>query len=225
MKVEVLTHSNGMGVTKACEISRGNPFSREMFERILKSGHLSILEHAFICFKIEGISRVCSHQFVRHRIGCSYTQESQRHRSVSGVINSSYFNDYTREELVKIARDYEIHNFKDSISKEEIRYLAPQASSTSIVASYTLRSLWHFLDLRFCTRAQHEIRDLSKLMYIRASEVFPELMKHWQPRCIKKFGRYCPEPCIKPVESAGSMYDDKTVMREFDKLREKLFVD
>jgi len=41
-------------------------------------GFPSVLEHVTFTFLIEGISRVCSHQLVRHRIA-SYTQESQRY--------------------------------------------------------------------------------------------------------------------------------------------------
>ncbi|AFK22318.1 FAD-dependent thymidylate synthase, inactivated by insertion [Pyrococcus sp. ST04] len=50
--------------------------------RILGYGHESILEHAVFTFAIEGCSRVCTHQLVRHRIA-SYTQQSQRYQFVS----------------------------------------------------------------------------------------------------------------------------------------------
>lgn len=41
-------------------------------------GHASPMEHASFTFGIEGISRACSHQLVRHRIA-SYSQQSQRY--------------------------------------------------------------------------------------------------------------------------------------------------
>ena len=41
-------------------------------------GHASPTEHASFTFGIEGISRACSHQLVRHRIA-SYSQQSQRY--------------------------------------------------------------------------------------------------------------------------------------------------
>lgn len=44
----------------------------------LGSGHESVLEHATFTFAIEGISRACSHQLVRHRMA-SYSQQSQRY--------------------------------------------------------------------------------------------------------------------------------------------------
>ena len=41
-------------------------------------GHASPTEHASFTFGVEGISRACSHQLVRHRIA-SYSQQSQRY--------------------------------------------------------------------------------------------------------------------------------------------------
>lgn len=215
MKVKIIDHSNLRGIAKACEISRGNPFSEEMFERIIKAGHLSILEHASITFRIEGVSRVLTHQLVRKRIA-SYTQESQRHCDIQGIIYPKIFD---KDEDVKNKIKYEIERnriFRNELEergykKEDIRYFAFQASTTSIDVTYNLHSFWNFLDFRFCTRAQEEIRHLARIMFIQASDVFPEVIKYWWPRCVKACGRYCPEPC------------ENNVMREFRKLREGLF--
>ncbi len=58
------------------------PESAERFlNMILEIGHGSILEHSSITFGIEGVSRSLTHQLVRHRIGCSYSQKSQRYVS------------------------------------------------------------------------------------------------------------------------------------------------
>lgn len=45
---------------------------------ITELGHDSTIEHVSFTFGIEGISRACSHQLVRHRIA-SYSQQSQRY--------------------------------------------------------------------------------------------------------------------------------------------------
>lgn len=45
---------------------------------LMSLGHESVMEHAYFTFGIEGISRACSHQLVRHRIA-SYSQKSQRY--------------------------------------------------------------------------------------------------------------------------------------------------
>ena len=46
--------------------------------RLVRSGHMSALEHASFTFAVDGISRACSHQLVRHRVA-SYSQQSQRY--------------------------------------------------------------------------------------------------------------------------------------------------
>ena len=52
--------------------------SESFLEMLTQLGHASPVEHASFTFGIEGISRACSHQLVRHRIA-SYSQQSQRY--------------------------------------------------------------------------------------------------------------------------------------------------
>ncbi len=54
--------------------------STEKFLNMLMGiGHESPIEHVSFTFAVEGISRVLTHQLVRHRIGSSYSQQSQRY--------------------------------------------------------------------------------------------------------------------------------------------------
>lgn len=50
----------------------------EFVDMLASLGHASPTEHVAFTFGIEGISRACSHQLVRHRIA-SYSQQSQRY--------------------------------------------------------------------------------------------------------------------------------------------------
>ena len=50
----------------------------ELVNKVLESGHMSIAEHVNFTFAVEGISRACSHQLVRHR-HCTFSQQSQRY--------------------------------------------------------------------------------------------------------------------------------------------------
>src|SRR5260370_31243649 len=52
---------------------------REFIGERLKTGHASPLEQIVFWFAIAGVSRSLSHQFVRHRIGISFEQQSQRY--------------------------------------------------------------------------------------------------------------------------------------------------
>src|SRR5512144_1114684 len=53
---------------------------RKFLEKIMSLGHQSVLEHASFTFGVDGISRVTSHQLVRHRVA-SFSQQSQRYVS------------------------------------------------------------------------------------------------------------------------------------------------
>src|SRR3989440_10902517 len=67
---------------RLCYMSQHNPVNRttaEYLENIKKQGHGSVLEHAVYVLLIEGISRSCSHELVRHRAGFGYSQLSQRY--------------------------------------------------------------------------------------------------------------------------------------------------
>lgn len=52
--------------------------SADFVEMLAGLGHASPIEHVSFTFGVEGISRACSHQLVRHRIA-SYSQQSQRY--------------------------------------------------------------------------------------------------------------------------------------------------
>src|SRR5581483_4426714 len=57
---------------RICYMRQHNPASRttaDYLENIKKQGHGSVLEHAVYVLLIEGISRSCSHELVRHRAG------------------------------------------------------------------------------------------------------------------------------------------------------------
>lgn len=53
--------------------------TQNFIEMLMSLGHESPVEHVSFTFGVEGISRVLTHQLVRHRIGASYSQQSQRY--------------------------------------------------------------------------------------------------------------------------------------------------
>ena len=55
---------------------------KSFIQMLMEIGHESPVEHVSFTFAIEGISRSCSHQLVRHRIA-SYSQQSQRYVNMS----------------------------------------------------------------------------------------------------------------------------------------------
>ena len=167
-----------------------------LVKHLYRNGHHSVFEHIYFTFKIEGISRACSHQLVRHR-HCSFTQRSQRYCSEDGfgyvtppsVRDKSAVGSYDWS-MYEIQEDYDELQ-RIGIPNEDARYLLPNACETSLYLSCNLRELIHIANERLCTRAQWEIRDLVKKM---VALVEPELQFMLVPKC--KSGRIiCNSPC------------------------------
>lgn len=166
-----------------------------LVKHLYRNGHHSVFEHIYFTFKIEGISRACSHQLVRHR-HCSFTQRSQRYCSegdfgfvIPPSLDSSYDADEFENIMLRLQERYE--NLQKSIPNEDARYVLPNACETSLFLSCNLRELIHMSNERLCMRAQWEIRELVKQM---VSLVDPELQFMLVPKC--KSGRIiCHTPC------------------------------
>lgn len=62
-----------------------------LFRQIFKSRHLSTLEHLSFTFAIEGVSRALLAQLTRHRVGFSYSVQSQRYVKMGGGDKSGGF--------------------------------------------------------------------------------------------------------------------------------------
>ena len=164
----------------------------KLVKHLYKGGHHSVFEHIYFTFKIEGISRACSHQLVRHR-HCSFTQRSQRYCSEDGFdfVRPGTIEDYNMD--LTMGRIEGWYNGLQAIGvpNEDARYILPNACATSLYLSCNLRELIHMANERLCTRAQWEIRDLVKAM---CQLVDPKLHFMLVPKC--KSGRIiCNTPC------------------------------
>lgn len=158
---------------------------------LIQSGHMSALEHASFTFGVDGISRACSHQLVRHRLA-SYSQQSQRYVHFSDadgfIIPPSIeedpaalevFLDAMRQstraydKLVELGRERGLE--KEKI-QEDARFVLPNAAETRIVVTMNARELRHFFRIRCCRRAQWEINRLAwrmrSLVVREASHLF-----------------------------------------------------
>lgn len=184
-------------------------------------GHESVMEHASFTFGIEGISRACSHQLVRHRIA-SYSQKSQRYVSenefeyiippeIEAVPEAkAEFVDQMRsvaESYAKIAdiltekhkADFMAQGVSEKAAaskaakkaNEDARFVLPNACETKIVVTMNVRSLFNFFRHRCCNRAQWEIRELAVEMYKLCYAAAPNVFKNIGPSCVTS-GK-CPE--------------------------------
>ncbi|MGL4796491.1 MAG: FAD-dependent thymidylate synthase [Paraclostridium sp.] len=187
---------------------------------LINIGHESPLEHVSFTFAVEGISRSCSHQIVRHRIA-SFSQQSQRYvkldqfeyiippeinevEEAKEVFLESMKKDqeaYDKivdilfekhyNKLIKFGKnEKEAHRQAEKKAIEDARYVFPNACETKMVFTMNTRSLYNFFSHRCCERAQWEIRDLATEMLKQVREVAPILFKNSGPNCVKG---PCPE--------------------------------
>ena len=143
----------------------------KLLQKVMDSGHHSIAEHINFTIGIDGISRSCSHQLVRHRL-CTYSQQSQRYVDMSKkecfdfvIPESLTFKTEMAHKYINMM--YTIKDFYDELigeglKPEDARYILPNATCTNITVSTNLRNLMHVMGLRLCSRAQWEIRAVYK---------------------------------------------------------------
>lgn len=169
---------------------------QKLLKTILRSGHLSVCEHASFTFAIEGVSRACTHQLVRHRLA-SYSQQSQRYlklKEPTMIVPPSISQDPELTELflqaTKTGVDFYQKLLAAGVEAEDARYVLPQAVETKIVVTMNARELLHFFTLRTCERAQWEIRSLAEKILQLVLPLAPTIFAKAGPACIR--GR-CPE--------------------------------
>jgi thymidylate synthase (FAD) len=153
-------------------------------------GYWSVLEHSVYTFSIEGISRIASHQLVRHRIA-SYTQLSYRFAKPVDEYYQPIIPPSTekraKEIIDKAYRDSYNYYFKlleSGVPEEDARYVLPNGVNTNIVVTMNARELYNFFALRLCSRAQWELRQLAWKMLEEVKKVHPHLFKYAGPNCI-----------------------------------------
>jgi thymidylate synthase (FAD) len=165
--------------------------------KIVEMEHLSTLEHVSFTFAIEGVSRVLTHQLVRHRIA-SYSQQSQRYVSehdfeyiMPPAVASNKAAKEKFEQLMDTIQNTYNELVELGVHKEDARYCLANAAETKIVVTMNARTLLHFFQLRCCVRAQWEIRHLAELMLAQVKTIAPLLFKKAGPTCVT--GNYCSE--------------------------------
>lgn len=203
--------------------------SIEKFLHILiNMRHESPLEHVTFTFGIEGISRSCSHQIVRHRIA-SFSQQSQRYVKLNQFeyiippqiekieeakklfIESMKKDQEDYDKLVDILfekhykrllkegkSENQAKSQAEKIAIEDARYVFPNACETKMVFTINTRSLYNFFEHRCCERAQWEIRELATEMLRQVKTVSPILFKNCGPKCVNG-------PCSEGNMSCGKM--------------------
>lgn len=126
-------------------------------------GHLATLRFAHATFHVSGISRACSHQFVRSK-HLDFLQRSQRYCSEQ---DTSFVYPGTQEDF-KISGLYQraMSVYKELIAagvkKEDARFVLPEGTTTELVVVGNLQAWLDFVRLRADKHAQWEIRAVAR---------------------------------------------------------------
>ncbi len=183
MKVELLTHTPSKDLLEALPVS----------ELPMKA----FLSHLSFTFALEGMSRACSHQLVRHRVA-SFSQQSQRYIQVKKlqehVVTPPTVTEKGGERFasfIQEASDAYAELVDAGVPREDARFVLPNAAETSLIMTMDGGSLMHFFGLRLCSRAQWEIRAMAEKMLTQVRAVEPMLFAEAGPYCVQL--DKCPE--------------------------------
>jgi thymidylate synthase (FAD) len=196
-------------------VSGNNETDRRVFlKKLVSVGHLSPIEHSSFTFAIEGISRACSHQLVRHRLA-SYSQQSQRYVDeeefdyiIPPSIESnkqlktdfeSLMNDIQERYAYIVERLNQI-GYGVEEAREDARFILPNATETKIMVTMNARELLHFFSVRLCNRAQWEIREMALSMLHLVKPVAPVIFHQAGPPCLHGKCPEGPRTCGKAEE-------------------------
>jgi len=169
---------------RVCYMSqgKGRKTNAAYLQNILTQQHESVLEHSTVTFGIQGISRACSHEIVRHR-HLSFSQLSQRY--VTGraeyvyhpsTANDTDFGDFLQS-IERIVADEirlaEERGLGHKQATELARMVLPNMTETKMVVTGNLRAWRHFVTIRGGVGADREIRRLACVILRHLKAIAP----------------------------------------------------
>ena len=183
------TEKTNPNVTK---VRQGN---EQYIVNIIKSGHGSVFEHVNFTFALMGVSRVLTHELVRHRAGCAYSQASMRYIRLQefdlvlpeeeGITNHAMDlmrqgRDYLRDLVGSLNRELiETSPNKSFAHKKKmtswIRRIAPIGISTNIIFTANARAMRHIIMARTSRHAELEIREAIGKVAVSCAHYAPNL--------------------------------------------------
>jgi thymidylate synthase (FAD) len=167
----------------------------DYIKNILEVDHGSVLEHGSIVILFHNVSRVFTHELVRHRVGTAMSQTSGRYvrydnikfwipPSIYELGVADHFKDIiaaTEDTIRGIYDGLDINNEKNfSIKKKitsAIRRIAPNGLANNILFSFNGRSLRHILKMRTSPQAEEEMQFVMKILQYKMEKEFPSLLQ------------------------------------------------
>jgi thymidylate synthase (FAD) len=176
-------------------VTRIRTDQKEYFANVLRSAHGSVLEHANYSFAFRNVSRVFTHELIRHRAGSAFSQESLRYvrltdigfrvppalepmrdQVISLVETLEEFQLSAAEQLDIDNGEMPFHVKKEITSA--LRRLAPTCLSTDILWTANIRTLRHVIEMRTAPGAEEELRSvfhlIAEIMKVEAPSLFQD---------------------------------------------------
>lgn len=185
---------------RECYQSFHNPAGRTTggyLANIRQQKHTSVLEHCHVTFRVQGISRSCSHDWVRHR-HFNYSMMSQRYvdlDKVRYVLPPLYIDEpqmimnwaesiYAYENAVQ-KLDWWSDSWLDNdlprkVRREAVRSLLPNSTETKLVVTGNLLSWSQFLEKRWSAHADKEIQRAAGLIAAQLKHLYPSVFEDVQ---------------------------------------------
>ena len=178
-------------------ITKIRKHSRDYLRNIKEKGDGSILEHVTVNFVFCDVSRVFTHELVRHRAGTAISQESLRYVRLTDLglwlptvikedVEAVQIFVHTFEALERLQKElasrFELDSEKNFDKKKKvtsaIRRLAPDGLATNIGWTANIRTIRHVLEMRTNPNAEEEIRfvfgEVGEMMRSRYPHLFDD---------------------------------------------------
>lgn len=186
---------------RVCYMSQHNPAKKttqKYIEHILEVGHGSVLEHGSFVFLVEGVSRSLTHELIRHRVGTTISQLSQRYvdaKDTAFVYPPLLLGHPELMHAFRISCEHALRSyvqFCDALAekhkelsgtmlkkrvREASRSILPNATETKLVWGVNGRAIRHILALRGDEAADLEIRRFARALYRVAYEHIPHVLQ------------------------------------------------
>ena len=191
MKVELLNHTLNpetvIGQMAGICYGKENSDEETCIKRAahcVSKGHLSTLRFAHATFRVSGISRVCSHQFVRSK-HLDFLQRSQRYTEKQKTIYPPILlNDENQlseeldtmlEQLAMLSDICYSQAISEGVKKEDARFLLLQGAETELIVVGNFQAWIDFINLRETKEAQWEIRAVATEIREQLATIAPNI--------------------------------------------------
>ena len=142
----------------------------------VSKGHLATLRFAYATFKVKGISRACSHQFVRSK-HLDFLQRSQRYCSEKDVIFIYPYEDPNVQQHFDTSLELYKQLLLKGTKKEDARFVLPEATCTELIVTGNLQAWLDFINLRSGKEVQWEIRNVARSINNILAKECPNIFK------------------------------------------------